>query len=171
MQASRLVALDSSKVSLQKSNDQIILRSIQSVSPSYGDNQIIGPILWRRDKEAIKAGKELPSGFHHLCKGTNLMILKFLVTRLGTITIGVNDAYRMFDYAFPRIFCIPNNKSIWNTAPPSRKGDIKSGAVYLVRERRFISTWCKHPIEEQKNETTPRQTRTWTLQLLIGPIF
>ena len=26
-------------------------------------------------------------------------------------------------------------------------------------------------IEEQKNETTPRQTRTWTLQLLIGPIL
>ena len=25
-------------------------------------------------------------------------------------------------------------------------------------------------IEEHKNETTPRQTRTWTLQLLIGPI-
>ena len=93
------VALDSSKVRVQKSNDYAFQKSTfytklgknfitfmnatapdgtvfltayacPSVSPSHGDKRIIGRFLWR-DKEAIEEGTELPSGFHHLCKGTD----------------------------------------------------------------------------------------------------
>ena len=93
------IALDSTKVGVQKSNDYAFQKSTfyiklgknfitfmnasaadgtvfltayacPSVSPSHGDKRIIGRFLWR-DKEAIQAGTELPSGFHHLCKGTD----------------------------------------------------------------------------------------------------
>ena len=61
---------------------------------------------------------------------------------------GQNLVYQKFLKLSPfqDIFWTPHTTfSPCNTAPPSRKGGIKS-AVYHVRERRFISTWCKHPI-------------------------
>ena len=45
-----------------------------SISPSYGDKHIKGWFLWR-DKEVIKAGTELPSGFHHLCTDQYFMVV------------------------------------------------------------------------------------------------
>ena len=92
------VALDSTKLLVQKTNDYafqtatfylkfgknfitfmnatapdgtifLTACACPSVSPSHGDKRIIGRFLWR-DQEAIYAGTQLPSGFHHLCKGT-----------------------------------------------------------------------------------------------------
>ena len=64
-------------------------------------------------------------------------------------------------------FLIPNSFGpqkylSFNTAPPSQKGAIIR-AVYHLRERRFISTWFKHPIKSQSFLSFQRQfTPNWS---------
>ena len=51
-------------------------------------------------------------------------------------------------------------------SPTFTKGGHKERVVYCVRERRFISTWCKHPIlsdfnfQKWVNKTTWQMTRS-----------
>ena len=133
------VALDSTKVRVQKSNDYAFQKSTfytklgknfitfmnatapdgtifltayacPSVSPSHGDKRIIGRFLWR-DQEAIQAGTQLPSGFHHLCKGTD----QYFMVVLADLGFTYEGREMKVDEVIGKIESLQNDKFLGNT--------------------------------------------------------
>ena len=56
-------------------------------------------------------------------------------------------------------------------SPTFAKGGHKVHAVYHVRERHFISPWCKHPIVSSKDRTTHWFKNEWSLKIEISNLL